>query len=204
MAVAVAAPPAVPVSAPMLAQMLVLACGLAMREPAAPAGSIGPARCPDCADCTDSRATDSLHAVTVRRARSAARDGEWNEAAELWREALLLDDRAGAHWLAMGDVLLNAERHREAAAAYQRAIQLDPRLRGRATRGVARAYARMGDDRQAVRWLEQAIQIGVRPGELLGDESFKRYREEPRLRGALRRQVDRRGGDVVRGDGAST
>ena len=204
MAVAVAASPAVPVSAPMLAQMLVLACGLAMRETAAPAGSIGFARCPDCADCTDSRAADSLHAVTVRRARSAARNGDWNEAAEQWREALLIDARAGADWLAMGDVLLNAERHREAAAAYQRAIQVDARRRERATRSGARAYARMGDDRQAVRWLEQAIQLGVRPAELLGDESFKRYREEPRLRGALRRQVDRHGDDIVRGDGAST
>ena len=204
MAVAVAASPAVPVSAPMLAQVLLLACGLAMREPAAPAGSIGVARCPDCPDCVDERAADSIHAVTLRRARNAARDGDWNEAAELWREALLIDDRAGAHWLAMGDVLLHAERHREAAAAYQRAIQLDARLRERGTRGVARAYARMGDDRQAVRWLEQAIQLGVRPGELLGDESFRRYRDDPRLRGALRRQVDRRGGDVVRGDGAST
>jgi tetratricopeptide (TPR) repeat protein len=185
----------------MLAQVLVLACGLAMRGPATPADSIGVARG---AGCADSCAAESLHAVTVRRARSAARNGDWNEAAEQWREALLIDERAGADWLAMGDVLLNAERHREAAAAYQRAIQVDARLRERATRGVARAYARMGDDRQAVRWLEQAIQLGVRPAELLGDESFRRYRDEPRLRGALRRQVDRHGGDVARGDGAST
>jgi len=204
MAMAVAASPAVPVSAPMFAQVLVLACGLAMREPAAPGASIGAARCPDCTDCVASRATDSVRAATVQRARRAARDGDWNEAADLWREALLLDDRAGTHWLAMADVLLNAERHREAAAAYQRAIQLDARLRERATRGVARAYARMGDDRQAVRWLEQAIQLSARPGELLGDESFRRYREDPRLRGALRRQVGGPGEDVARGVGAST
>ena len=113
MAVAVAASPAVPVSAPMLAQVQLLACGRPLRRPAAPAGSIGVARCPDCPDCVDERAADSIHAVTLRRARNAARDGDWNEAAELWREALLIDDRAGAHWLAMGDVLLHAERHRE-------------------------------------------------------------------------------------------
>jgi hypothetical protein len=63
----------------------------------------------------------------------------------------------------------------------------DCRMRG--TRSVARAYARMGDDRQAVRWLEQAIRLGVRPADLLGDESFRRYRDTPRLRGDLRRQV---------------
>src|SRR6185295_6830070 len=109
-----------------------------------------------------------------------------------------IDERVGADWLALADVLSSAERHREAAAAYQRAIQLDARLRERGTRGVARAFARMGDDRQAVRWLEQAIQLGARPGELLGDESFKRYREEPRLRGTLRRPAGGQGEAVTR------
>jgi hypothetical protein len=133
MAVAVAASPAGPVSAPMLAQVLVLACGLAMRGPAAPAGSNGVARCPNCADDVGSCAADSVRALTVRRARSAAHDGDWNAAARQWREALLMDEHVGADWLAMADVLMNAERHREAAAAYQRAIQVDARLRERAT-----------------------------------------------------------------------
>jgi tetratricopeptide (TPR) repeat protein len=190
----------------MLAQVMVLVCGLAIGEPAAPAaaGSIGVAHCPHCCECVDSRTADSTRAATVRRARSATRDGDWNAAAEQWRDALLIDERAGADWLAMGDVLLNAERHREAVAAYQRAIQVDAHLRERGTRSVARAYARMGDDRQAVRWLEQAIQLGARPGELLGDESFKRYRDEPRLRGALRHPVGGQGEAVVRAEGAST
>ena len=61
----------------------------------------------------------------------------------------------------------------------------------RATRAVARAYARMGNDRQAVRWLEQAIRLGARPAELWCDESFRRYRDAPRLRGDLRRQAGR-------------
>ncbi len=187
---AVAAPPAVSVSTPMLTQLLVLACGLACGEPAAPAAAPSTVVAPCCAE---SRATE-VHAVTVARARNAARHGEWNEAAELWRDALLIDDRTGAHWVAMGDALLNAERHREAVAAYQRAIQLDARLTNLGTRAVARAYAQMGNDRQAVRWLEQALRLGARMDELLRDESFKPYRNEPRLRGVVRRNVDRRGG----------
>src|SRR5687768_15187782 len=107
-AVAVAASPAVPVSTPMLTQVLALACGLACGEPAAPAAAPSTVVAP-C--CTESRTTD-VHAITVVRARNAARHGEWNEAAELWRDALLIDDRTGAHWVAMGDALLNAERHR--------------------------------------------------------------------------------------------
>ena len=201
MAVAVAAPPAVPVSTPMLTQVIILACGLAARGPAAPAGA--PSARPH-HDGVESCATDSMRASTVRRARNAARDGAWNDAADLWRDALLIDEGNGADWLALGDVLLHAERHREAAAAYQRAIQLDARLTERGTRSVARAYAQMGDDRQAVRWLEQALRLGVRPAELWSDESFRRYRDAPRLQGELRRQVNRRRDALKRDEGAST
>jgi len=200
MAVAVAASPALSVSTPMLIQALALACGLACDEPAvaAEAPLSVAARC-----CAESRATD-LHATAVVRARNAARDGEWNEAAELWRDALLMNDRVAAHWAAMGDALLNAERHREAVAAYQRAIQVDARFTDRGTRAVARAYARMGDDRQAVRWLEQALRLGARADELLGDESFRRYRNEPRLLGVVRRNVYRVGHDAPGEGHAST
>ena len=172
----------------MFAQAIMVACGLAMCEPATPAGA---PRMRPRADSAASPATDSIRTATVRQARSATRDGAWNDAADLWRDALLLDDRMGTDWLALGDVLVEAQRHREAAAAYERAIQVDARLTLRATRGVARAYARMGNDRQAVRWLEQAIRLGVRPAELWRDESFRRYRDTPRLRGDLRRQVGR-------------
>ena len=122
----------------------------------------------------------------------------------MWRDALLLDDRSGTDWLELGDVLLEAERHREAAASYLRAIQVDARLTMRATRGVARAYARMGNDRQAVRWLEQAIRLGERPAELWRDESFRRYRDTPRLQGDLRRQVRRGGAESPERVAAST
>ena len=91
-AVAVAAPPAVPVSAPMFAQAIVVACGLALCEPTAPAGAPSVRPCPGCGT---SLSTDSIRAVTVRQARNATRDGAWNAAADMWRDALLLDDRTG-------------------------------------------------------------------------------------------------------------
>jgi predicted Zn-dependent protease len=185
----------------MFAQVLIVACGLAVCEPAAPAATPAVGGCPD---CSATGAVDSIRAATVRQARDATRDRAWNDAADLWRDALLLDDRSGADWLALGDVLLQADRYREAAASYLRAIQADERLTLRATRDVARAYARMGNDRQAVRWLEQAIRLGVRPADLLGDESFRRYRDTPRLRGDLRRQVGRDETDRPGRVGAST
>ena len=173
-------------SALVLSRLIVLACGLTLCEPAPAAAtpSVEP-----CRDCAGARALDSIHSLTVLRARSAARAGEWNQAAELWRDALLIDERSASDWIAMGDVLLHAERYREAAAAYQRAIQLDARVTAVGTRGVARAYAQMGNDRQAVRWLEQALRLGARPDQLWRDEAFMRYRSEPRLQGVTRRQV---------------
>ena len=86
-----------------------------------------------------------------------------------------------------------ASRLRESKEEYQRAIQLDASLTARGARSVARAYARMGDDRQAVRWLEQALRLGVRPAELWDEESFRRYRDTPKLQSELRRQVNRGG-----------
>ena len=118
--------------------------------------------------------------------------GAWNEAADLWRDALLIDDRSGAHWVALGDVLSNAERYREAVAAYQRAIQVDARLTRTGTRRVARAFAREGNDRQAVRWLEQTMRVGVSPVELWDDELFERYRHHPRLQVTMKRLADSR------------
>ena len=145
-----------------------------------------------CPECIEPRAIDPTYELTVRRARSAVRDGAWNEAAELWRDALLIDDHEARHWIALGEALSRAERHREAVAAYQRAIQLDARLLRDGTWRVARAYAHMGNDRQAVRWLEQVLRQGARPEAVWSEEVFERYRNEPRLRVLVRQQVEQR------------
>jgi tetratricopeptide (TPR) repeat protein len=152
-----------------------------------------------CPECIEPRAVDPAYEIMVKRARSAARDGAWNEAAELWRDALLIDDREAAHWIALGEALSRAERYREAVATYQRAIQLDARLLRDGTWRVARAYAQMGNDRQAVRWLEQVLRLGTSPAAVWSEEVFERYRNEPRLRVLVKHQVDQR---VPRAGGA--
>jgi tetratricopeptide (TPR) repeat protein len=186
MALALAAPAAVPMRALIVAPVIALVCAW----PVAASALRVERACPGCAG---SRVSDSMHARAVRRAQSASREGAWNEAAELWRDALLIDERHGTHWIALGDVLSRAERYREAVAAYQRAIQVDARLTRDATRSVARAYARMGNDRQVVRWLEQVLRQGASPEALWSEEVFERYRNEPRLRVVLKHEVEQRG-----------
>jgi len=188
--VALAAPEALPVRTFVVARTLMLACALPSS-----AVAMRPSRhCPTCGDTREAPpALDTAYTNSVRRARLASQHAEWNDAADLWRDALLTDDRVAEHWVAMGDALSGAARHREAVAAYQRAIQLDARLAREGTTSVARAYARLGDDRQAVRWLELALRAGVSPDEVWSEDTFGVYRNDPRLRVPERVQVRGRG-----------
>jgi cytochrome c-type biogenesis protein CcmH/NrfG len=198
MAVAMAAAEALPVRTFLVAHAMIIACALPSTARAASATR----PCSPCAAVTPS-GTDSAHADVVRRARLASRHGEWNEAAELWRDALLDDERVAEHWLMLGDALSGAERHREAVAAYQRAIQLDGRLTRDGTRSVARAYARLGDDRQAVRWIQLAFRAGVTPEQVWSEDAFESYRNDPRLRVPERLQVRGKGLGGLRGGGSA-
>jgi tetratricopeptide (TPR) repeat protein len=99
---------------------------------------------------------DSSYVTLVQRARKAFDDHAWNDAAELWRSALLVDDRVGAHWLAMADAMYHAQRYREAVSAYERSIQLGALSAGDGGWKVARSYAQLGNAKQAARWVELA------------------------------------------------
>ena len=62
-------------------------------------------------------------------------------------------------WNAIGRAFHDAGRYRDAAAAYQRAMQLDRNGSAEAARNVARAYVALGNQKQAQRWLEHARQL---------------------------------------------
>jgi tetratricopeptide (TPR) repeat protein len=205
--VAVAAAEAVPVSARgtrrrATVSALALAAPLLLAAPPARAWAIAPPH--DCPSDAATPAVDSQVAATVRRPRAAAQRGEWSSAAELWRDALLLDGRVAAHWVTMGDALARAERHREAAAAYERAMQLDAGLVREGSWNVALSYARMGDHRQTVRWLEQALRAGVPEARVRREAAFEPYRDDPRLRSATRLPARLRGRGLGERAGSTT
>jgi tetratricopeptide (TPR) repeat protein len=178
---ALAAPTAISVNARILAQAVLLACAI----PEAASAMRDRASSEPCAVSAVECDRDSSHARIVSRARGAFEAREWNQAADLWRSALLIDGRAAEHWLAFANALTGAERHREAVAAYERAIQLDAKLVRDATWSIARSYAAMGNDRQAIRWLDQAVSLGIRGyEELWSSPLFDRYRGALRIRQA--------------------
>jgi tetratricopeptide (TPR) repeat protein len=98
--------------------------------------------------------------ASVARAQRSASTGV---PAELWSSAPADGDRDAAHWDAFGEALERAGRYKAAAAAYQRAIQLGVTRPDESSRKVARVFIRLGDEKQASRWMELALMPGARP-----------------------------------------
>jgi hypothetical protein len=63
-------------------------------------------------------------------------------------------------WVARGDSLFRAARWLESIAAYQRGLQLRAPDAGESAWRIARAFVRLGNAKQASRWVEHARQMG--------------------------------------------
>jgi tetratricopeptide (TPR) repeat protein len=111
-------------------------------------------------------------------------------------EAAALTD--ATDWNALADSLHDVGRHREAIAAYERAMQLGTADPARAAFNVARAYAHLENRRQALRWLEHAVMLGLADHELVrAEREFDRYRGDERFQEIVDRVGLAPGGRVV-------
>jgi tetratricopeptide (TPR) repeat protein len=120
--------------------------------------------------------------MTLARADRAFAAQRWREAADLYQGALAVDDAAPRRWRALGHALFNANRHREAIAAYERALQLGVEDPATGAWQIARAYALDGNRKQALRWLGHAVASGFNDREAIRREpAFDRYRDDPRF-----------------------
>lgn len=102
--------------------------------------------------------------------------------------SIVLDAPAGgrstAHeWRARADSLRDVGRHRDAIAAYERALQLGVTEPQCAAFGVARSYAHLGNRTQALRWLRSAVGLGLTDRARIHSEpEFRRYRDDATFR----------------------
>lgn len=105
-------------------------------------------------------------------------------ASELWQESLFdSNDTIASHWSAYGEALYQDGRHRESIGAFQRAMQLGMDQPGDAALSVARAYARLGNRKQALRWVERALDLGGPSRDSIRDEpAFEQYRDDRSFR----------------------
>lgn len=94
-----------------------------------------------------------------------------------------LSAEAPEQWMARGHELYASSRYREAIAAFERAVQLRADAGADGAWNVSRAYAQLGNRKQALRWLTHARQLGFRGEQAIRDESaFDKYRDDARFR----------------------
>lgn len=102
---------------------------------------------------------------------------------EALQDALLSNENAPEDWYALGHALYAANRDREAIAAFERAMQFGSAHAHDAPWRIARAYARLGNRRQALRWAEHSISSGViTRHQMEAAPEFAAYRRDPKYR----------------------
>jgi tetratricopeptide (TPR) repeat protein len=90
---------------------------------------------------------------------------------------------APEQWVARGHELYAATRYRESIAAFERALQLRVDAGADGAWNVARAYAQLGNKKQALRWLTHARQMGFRNEHAIRNEpAFDKFRDDARFR----------------------
>jgi tetratricopeptide (TPR) repeat protein len=106
-------------------------------------------------------------------------------------------DRGAERWNSLGRALYDSSRYRESIASFERALQLRAGRPDEQAWSIARAYAHLGNRKQALRWLTHALEMGFPRRDAIDDEAaFDQFRDDARfqdiLRNAGKRVVRRR------------
>ena len=125
---------------------------------------------------------DTAYRTTVKQAQTALAARQWACAASLWRSALEIDAKVAEHWRDYGQALYNDGKHREAIAAFERAVQLGGLSSAEGAWEIARSYAWLGNEAQMYRWLAHARDAGFEARDAVRYEpAFARYLDDPRF-----------------------
>ena len=94
-----------------------------------------------------------------------------------------LSPGTGEQWFALGRSLYDASRYRESVAAFERGLQLRAVGASNGAWNIARAYARLENRKQTLRWLTHARELGFRDERATRqDPAFEKYRSDPAFR----------------------
>lgn len=127
------------------------------------------------------------HLVDMAWRRSAAQ--QWGEAADLWTRVVAENATSGAFWTQLGLANYHAERYREAVPAFEQALELGSGFPApdfeygfpwRLAYDLARCYAQLDENEQALKELERALRLGYRNrAGIRSDESFRLLHDNP-------------------------
>jgi tetratricopeptide (TPR) repeat protein len=103
---------------------------------------------------------------------------------------------AAAEWTWRARVLYDSSRYRESIASFERALQLRAGRPGEHAWNIARAYAHLGNRKQALRWLSHALDLGFTCRDAIdGEPAFDQYRGDAGYRDIMKNA----GKAIVRG-----
>lgn len=95
-------------------------------------------------------------------------------------------ERAAEQWTSLGRALYDSSRYRESIASFERALQLRAGRPDEHAWNIARAYAHLGNRKQALRWLSHALEMGFPHRDAIdGEAAFDPYRRDARYRDIL-------------------
>lgn len=141
-----------------------------------------------CVTSAQSRALARANVVDV--AGGMIQKNQTMGAFERWEQAIASNSRAPDEWRAVGQALYGAGKYREAIAAFERGLALRASGSSSDAWHVARAYAQLGNRKQALRWLAHARQLGFTDEIAVGREpAFDKYRDEIHSRELVRPSV---------------
>jgi tetratricopeptide (TPR) repeat protein len=87
------------------------------------------------------------------------------------------NERAAEQWTSRGGALYDSSRYRESIASFERALQLRAGRPDEQAWNIARAYAHLGNRKQALRWLSHALEMGFPHRDAIdGEAAFDQYR----------------------------
>ena len=96
------------------------------------------------------------------------------------------EERAAEQWTSLGRALYDSSRYRESIASFERALQLRAGRPDEQAWNIARAYAHLGNRKQALRWLSHALEMGCSCRDAIRDEAaFDQYRGDARYEDIL-------------------
>jgi tetratricopeptide (TPR) repeat protein len=98
-----------------------------------------------------------------RQATEKTGNREWKDAAELWEQVVQMNPVRGSFWQQLATARYNAKEYRKAIPAFEKTLELG--LLGfpaDSAYGIARCYAQLGENAEALQWLEKAFDMGYR------------------------------------------
>ena len=109
---------------------------------------------------------------------------KWAEAASAYEAMTKAEPTNGRAWYRLGMSLLSLNRHEQAAAAFQKAVEIGKRAE--AMYGLASAYAMLGNKEKAFEWLNQGLNAKLpQPMRIKSDPHLVSLRDDPRFQEAL-------------------